>query len=56
MGLGESMAAGVVSYVHMLVVVFYAGLVSLTYSCPSPCSPYSSEIIHHLAIFYSCVF
>ena len=30
-------------YSHMLGVVFYAGLVSLTTSYPSPCSPYSSE-------------
>ena len=33
-------------YAPMLVVVFYAGLVSLTSSShPSPCSPYSSELI-----------
>ena len=33
-------------YAHMLGVVFYAGLVSLTSSSyPSPCSPYSSELI-----------
>jgi len=32
-------------YAHMLGVVFYAGLVSLTSSYPSPCSPYSSELI-----------
>ena len=32
--------------VHMLGLVFYAGLVSLTSSsCPSPCSPYPSELI-----------
>ena len=37
------MVAGVVSY--MLGVVFNAGLVSLTSSYPSPCSPYSSELI-----------
>jgi len=37
------MAASVVS--SMLGVVFYAGLVSLTSSYPSPCSPYSSELI-----------
>ena len=30
---------------HMLVVVFYASLVSLPSSYPSPCSPYSSELI-----------
>jgi len=32
-------------YAAMLGVVFYAGLVSLTSSYPSPCSPYSSELI-----------
>jgi len=32
-------------YAPMLEVVFYAGLVSLTSSFPSPCSPYSSELI-----------
>jgi len=33
-------------YAPMLGVVFYAGLVSLTSSSyPSPCSPYSSELI-----------
>jgi len=32
-------------YAPMLGVVFYAGLVSLTsFSYPSPCSPYSSEL------------
>ena len=34
-------------YPPMLGVVFYAGLVRLTSSSyPSPCSPYSSELIH----------
>jgi len=33
-------------YASMLGVVFYAGLVGLTCSSyPSPCSPYSSELI-----------
>ena len=33
-------------YAPMLGVVYYAGLVSLTSSSyPSPCSPYSSELI-----------
>ena len=32
-------------YAHMLGVVFYAVLVSLTSSYPSPCSLYSSELI-----------
>jgi len=33
-------------YAPMLGVVFYAGLVSLTsHSYPSPCAPYSSELI-----------
>ena len=33
-------------YAPMLGVVFYVGLVSLTYSSyPSACSPYSSELI-----------
>ena len=32
-------------YAPMLGVVFYAGLVSLTSSYPSRCSPYSSELI-----------
>jgi len=32
-------------YAPMLGVVVYAGLVSLTSSYPSPCSPYSSELI-----------
>ena len=33
-------------YAHILGVVVYAGLVSLTYSSyPSPCFPYSSELI-----------
>ena len=33
-------------YAPMLGVVFYAGLVSLTFSSfPSPCSPYSSELV-----------
>jgi len=33
-------------YTPMLGVEFYAGLVNLTsFSYPSPCSPYSSELI-----------
>jgi len=40
-------------YAPMLEVVFYAGLVSLTSSYPSPCSPYSSELIGRgLGILY----
>jgi len=36
-------------YARMLGVVFYVGLVSLTSSYPSPCSPI-------LRNFYTCVF
>ena len=39
-------------YAAMLGVVFYAGLVSLTSSYSSPCSPYSSELICDLVILY----
>jgi len=55
-----------VLYAHMLGVVFYADLVTLTSSSyPSPYSPYSSELIgggvvvclqsFAIAVFYSCV-
>ena len=41
-------------YVHMLGVVFYAGLDSLTSSSyPSPSSPYSSELIG--GVFLVCL-
>ena len=54
----------VILYAPMLGVVVYAELVSLTSSSyPSPCSPYSSELIvlggvffKYFFIFYSCVF
>ena len=46
MGLGRTYGCRCgILYAPMLGVVFYAGLVSLTSSYPSPCSPYSSEII-----------
>ena len=43
-GLGETYGCRFgILYAHMLGVAFYAGLVTLTSSYPSPCSPYSSE-------------
>ena len=46
-GLGETYGCRCgILYAPMLGVVIYAGLVSLTSSSyPSPCSPYSSELI-----------
>ena len=46
-GFGRTYGCGCgILYAPMLWVVFYAGLVSLTSSSyPSPCSPYSSELI-----------
>jgi len=45
-GLGETYGCRFgILYAHMLGVAFYAGLVTLTSSYPSPCSPYSSELI-----------
>ena len=46
-GLGETYGCRCgILYAPMLGVVTYAGLVSLTSSSyPSPCSPYSSELI-----------
>jgi len=42
-------------YAPMLGVVFYVGLVSLI-SSSYPCSPYSSELISDLGIFYKISF
>jgi len=44
-GLGGTYGCRCDIYAPMLGIVFYAGLVSLTSSYPSPCSPYSSELI-----------
>jgi len=46
-GLGETYGCRYgILYAPMLGVLFYAGLVNLTSSSyPSPCSPYSSELI-----------
>jgi len=39
-------------YAPMLGVVIYVGLVSLTSSYPSSCSPYSSELIVLSRVFF----